>query len=79
MTPFYNASWRTMIGLRGLMFRKDPIKSDDFDLDFDYVELSKFCALESLTVGRVGLLVDFSDKPVIVPYVAGVYTRLETG
>jgi len=70
MTPFYNASWRTMIGLRGLMFRKDPIKSDNFELDFDHVELSKFCALESLTVGRVGLLVDFSNKPVIVPYVA---------
>lgn len=80
MTPFYNATWRTIISLRGLMFRKDPTVSD-FDkyegqlndvtgLGFGYSGLCKFAALECLIVGRVGLLVDYSDRPVIVTYVA---------
>ncbi len=80
MTPFYNATWRTIIGLRGLMFRKDPILSDekyndllrDVDgLGLNYVELCKLVALECLTVGRCGVLVDYSDdKPIIAVYVA---------
>lgn len=85
MTPFYNATWRTMIGLRGLMFRKDPVIAEDIEFtEFDHVELAKFCALESLIVGRVGLLVDYSDRPIIASYVAesildwdsGQYVRL---
>lgn len=80
MTPFYNATWRTIISLRGLMFRKDPIISDaekyEDELNdttgrgYRYTDLCKFAALECLIVGRVGLLVDYSDRPVIVSYVA---------
>lgn len=75
MTPFVNATWRTIIGLRGLMFRKDPVLSDYDDelTDLDgltHIELAKTIALEALIVGRVGVINDFSDKPIIKIYVA---------
>lgn len=67
-TPFVNYSWRTMDGLHGMMFRKEPTvevaegaKSLLEDATMCGVPFSVFAqeiALEVLTVGRVGVLVD---------------------
>jgi hypothetical protein len=69
MTPFFNASWRTIVGLRGMLFRKPPkidvpdeIKPITEDIDLAGTPLTSFAqdvVEESLTVGRVGILVDY--------------------
>lgn len=65
---FYNATWRTIAGLQGLLFRKQPVINsssimdsmiDDITLDgqslYDFAyDLSE----DALEVGRVGVLVD---------------------
>jgi hypothetical protein len=65
---FYNATWRTLSGLVGMMFRKPPkmkvsagIEEYLKDVDLAGTSLDTFAktiALEILEVGRVGLLVD---------------------
>lgn len=65
---FYNASWRTIAGLLGMMFRKPPttelpgqIETYADDIDMAGTSLETFArdvALEVLSVGRVGILVD---------------------
>lgn len=75
---FYNATWRTVAGMIGMMFRKAPQRSvpaglegylADIDLggsDFD--TFAKSVVYEVMTTGRVGLMVDYpqaidSDLP----------------
>lgn len=67
-TPFFNATWRTISGLAGMMFRRPPTVEvpagiDDYLADADMAgsPLERFAqdlAVEALTVGRVGVLVD---------------------
>lgn len=73
MTPFFGATWRTIITLRGMMFRKNPtiVGPDAMMIDIENIDHSgqsivSFCqevALEALTVGRCGVLVDYSAVP----------------
>lgn len=66
---FYNASWRTIAGLTGMLFRKAPILTAPAplrpllgDVDMAGTPLHLFAqavAGECLTVGRVGVLADF--------------------
>lgn len=73
MTPFFNATWRTITGLKGIMFRKAPSANvpnamlpfmDNIDLTgSDMSTLSQEVAEEALTVGRVGLMVDYPTLP----------------
>lgn len=65
---FYNATWRTLSGLLGMMFRKPPAKDlpgglasyeDDIDMAGTSLEtMARKVALEVLEVGRVGIMVD---------------------
>lgn len=78
---FYNATQRTIDGLRGLMFRKPPLVTAPSGLGDLVDDLTGFgeplqavaetIAGEVLTVGRMGLLVDF---PAAAP---DVVTRAE--
>lgn len=68
-TPFYNATWRTIVGLQGMLFRKPPtvevpasivpmlenITLDGKPLHIFALGLSEEC----LKLGRVGVFVDF--------------------
>ena len=66
---FYNASWRTIAGLNGMLFRKPPkidapetVKPLFDDVTLGGVSLhilAQTAAEECLTVGRAGLLVDY--------------------
>lgn len=74
MTPFFNATWRTIVGMRGMMFRKPPtvVASpkllkllDDIDLaGTSAAGLAQEVVEEGLKFGRIGLLV---DHPVSAP------------
>lgn len=65
---FYNATWRTIGGLLGMMFRKPPqtdipagieAYTSDIDMAGTSLEtLARRVALEVLEVGRVGIMVD---------------------
>ena len=67
-TPFFNATWRTISGLRGMLFKNEPaadlpagIEAYLEDIDMAGTPLPAFAqdiVAESLTVGRVGVLVD---------------------
>lgn len=69
MTPFFNAFYRTIVGLKGMLFRKAPLievppsiadMMDDIDLaGMSLQALAQEVADEVLTLGRVGLLVDY--------------------
>lgn len=66
---FYNASWRTVQSLVGLLFRKPPklevgTKIEEYLKDVtmtgvDFNALAKETTEELLTVSRIGILVDF--------------------
>ena len=68
-TPFYNATARTIDGLVGMLFRKEPVLElpeamqpmiDDMTLtDCDFNELSEIVAREVIGIGRMGLLVEY--------------------
>lgn len=68
---FYNASWRTVAGLLGMMFRKDPtievpsaIEPYLRDIDMAGTTIDTFArraATEVLATGRFGVLVDQPD------------------
>lgn len=68
-SPFYNATARTIDGLVGMLFRKEPVVTtpeamqsmiDDMTLtDCDFDELAEVVAREVIGVGRVGLLVEY--------------------
>lgn len=65
---FYNATWRTLGGLLGMMFRKAPTKKlpaglDAYEPDIDMAgtsleTMARRIALEVLSIGRVGIMVD---------------------
>lgn len=68
-TPFYNAFWRTLVGLQGMLFRKPPeivlppsveklmedVTLDGTPMHLFALELSE----EILKLGRVGVFVDY--------------------
>lgn len=68
-TTLFNATWRTIMGLTGMLMRKDPqvkvsaraepMLADVTQTGLTIKDLTKIVATESLTVGRVGLLVDY--------------------
>ena len=74
MTPVFNAFWRTIVGMRGMLFRKPPtvVASpkllkllDDIDLaGTSAAGLAQEVVEEGLKFGRIGLLV---DHPVSTP------------
>jgi hypothetical protein len=67
-TPFYNATWRTVAGFIGMLFRKPatlevPAELEKLLLDVtmsgvSFNAFAQDCALENLTVSRLGVLVD---------------------
>ena len=73
MTPFFNATWRTVAGLKGMLFRKPPkiVTPPALDpllanIDAAGTDLISFCneiAEESLIVGRVGIMIDHPQAP----------------
>ncbi len=66
---FFNATWRTVVGLRGMLFRKDPdvkvspntepMLDDVTQSGVSLTQLGSRVTEECLVVGRVGLLVDY--------------------
>ena len=74
-TPFFNATWRTISGLKGMIFRKDPVFEQpagleaylqDVDMAGTPLELFAQEVVESvLTVSRAGVLVDY--PPAVEP------------
>lgn len=68
-TPFYNATWRTVVGLQGMLFRKPPhvvvpkkVEPMLEDINLAGSSLHLFAlelAEEALKLGRVGIYVDF--------------------
>jgi len=72
-TPFFNAVWRTISGLKGMLFRKSPQRTvppgiEPFmaDVDMEGTPLDLFAqdiAEELLTLGRVGILIDRPPMP----------------
>jgi hypothetical protein len=71
--PFYNATWRTIVGLQGMIFRKPPavtvpdiVKEMLDDITMDGTPMHLFAlnlAEECLKLGRVGVWVDFPVAP----------------
>lgn len=67
--PFYNATARTIDGMVGMLFRKEPVIEvpdamqaiiDDMTLtDCGFNELAEIVSREIIGVGRVGLLVEY--------------------
>lgn len=67
-TPFYNATARTIDGLVGMIFRKEPVVTVPAAMDqmisdmtltgSDFDELAEIVTREVISVGRVGLLVE---------------------
>lgn len=74
---FYNATWRTIGGLLGMMFRKPPqaiipagieAYMPDIDMAGTSLEtLARRVALEVLEVGRVGIMVDHPAVEGVTP------------
>lgn len=72
-TPFFNATWRTVVGLSGMLFRKPPAVAvpagvDAYlrDVDMagsDFAQFAQALSFDALIVGRVGVLVDHPATP----------------
>lgn len=68
-TPFYNATWRTIDGLNGMLFRKEarvevaasilPMLDDINQAGEPLHVFAQQVGREALTVGRVGVLADY--------------------
>lgn len=77
-TPFYNATWRTIEGMRGMIFRKPPkvevpAKAKDMldDVTMDGKPLQVFLMpliADALGLGRCGILVDYPTVGLDVNY-----------
>ena len=71
---FYNCFWRTVAALSGMMFRKNPIVecSDNIaemlnDVNLSNITFDVFAyqiAIEIMTTGRVGVLIDYPNQSV---------------
>lgn len=69
---FFNATWRTIAGLGGMLMRKDPtikvsalaepMLADVTQSGVPMVNLAALVVEECLTVGRVGLMVDYPAR-----------------
>lgn len=74
---FYNATWRTMAALMGMMFRKPPhvelpgnvaTFANDIDLAGTHIDtFARKVAVEVLGLGRVAVLVDVPDMAANAP------------
>ena len=72
-TPFFGAYWRTISGLKGMLFRSSPqvlvpasVEPYMTDVDMAGTPLDLFTqelAEELLTVGWVGVLIDYPSQP----------------
>lgn len=72
-SEFFNATWRTIDGLKGMLFRKDPqvkvsaitepMLEDVTQSGLTLTDLAKEVAKEALSVGRIGVLVDYPRAP----------------
>ena len=75
--PFFEATWRTIEGLRGMLFRRNPVLKVSaaavkhlLDVTKSGVGIDAFAlkvAEEALTVGRVGVMVDYPPAPAKAP------------
>lgn len=87
-TPFYNATARTIDGLVGMLFRKEPVVTvpegmADMIADMtltgcDFNELSEIVARQVIGVGRLGVLVEYpavGQNPVTVAQAAAQNLR----
>jgi hypothetical protein len=73
MTPVFNATWRTISGMRGMLFRKPPkvevpaaLSALFEDIDGSGTSMQAVAqegVEEALTLGRVGILVDYPQAP----------------
>lgn len=68
MTPWFGATWRTIIALRGMIFRTDPVMqvNDIFKENINnggksLIAFSKDVVLQVLKTSRAGILVDYPD------------------
>lgn len=66
-TPFFNATFRTISGLVGMLFRKPPqlVAPQTEDIDGAGTQFDTFAysvSTECMTVGRCGVLVDYSGN-----------------
>ena len=71
---FFNATWRTISALAGMMFRRAPVVEVATNVETmlkdvtmsgqSFYTFAKRVALEILTVGRVGILVDYPSQSV---------------
>ncbi len=72
-TPFYNATWRTVVGLQGMIFRKPPKVEvpnevqpmlENVTLTGTPLHLFVLSVVEeALKIGRLGIFVDFPPAP----------------
>ena len=70
MTPWFGATWRTIIALRGMIFRRppdievpysiEPLLTDIDNAGTSFTSFAQKVALDDLIVGRVGVLVDYT-------------------
>lgn len=70
MTPWFGATWRTIIALRGMIFRRPPdievpdsvelLLTDIDNAGTSFTSFAQKVALDDLIVGRVGVLVDYT-------------------
>lgn len=73
MTPWFGATWRTIIALRGMIFRRPPnvkvppaleLLLENIDnAGATFLSFSQKLTLDDLIVGRVGVLVDHTEVP----------------
>lgn len=83
---YFNATWRTISGLAGMLFRKpEQVDAPDAlvklfeDVTLSDVPLHAFAhslAVECFTVGRVGVLVDYPQAPADKPLTVAEASRL---
>ena len=69
---FYNATWRTIAALNGMIFRRPPVVNvpdsirpmlDDITMSgVSFYVFAQRCTLDVLTTGRIGILVDYPPQ-----------------
>lgn len=69
---FFNATWRTIQALTGMLFRRPPVVETSESVNallkdvtmsgISFITFAQQIAMETLTVGRVGILVDYPSQ-----------------
>ncbi len=69
---FFNAGWRTIQALTGMLFRRPPVVETSESVNalledvtmsgVSFITFAQQIAMETLTVGRVGILVDYPSQ-----------------